>query len=155
MSDSMLFIARSIHQGHQSFSHISRGRQCSFISFSALLFARNAAFEQWTAVKVDQILDEGDRLYLNALRRRSIPDTGVLSLNYLPNVACWSLETNSNQFPSTTHQDDSLICMAIRSHFVIMLSTLLQCCIVIVMQINLVVVVFVVIVTLLSIDCSA
>ena len=79
----------------------------------------------------------------------------VLSLNYLPNVACWSLETNNNHFPSTTHQDDSLICMAIRNHFAFMLSILLHCCIVIVMQINLVVVVFVVIAMLLPINCSA
>ena len=112
MSDSMLFIAGSIHQGHQSFSHISRGRQCSFISFSALLFARNLAIEQWSAATVDQILVEGDRLYRNALRSGSIPDAEVLSLNYLPNVACWSSETNSNYLPSTAHQDDSLICMA-------------------------------------------
>ena len=113
MSDSMVYIAGSIHQSHQSFSHISRGRQCSFISFSALLFARNLAIEQWTAATVDQILVEGDRLYLNALRSRSVPDAEVLSLNYLPlNVACWSLETNSNYLPSTANQDDSLICMA-------------------------------------------
>ena len=132
MSDSMLFHAGSIHQGHHSFDHISRGRLCSFISFSALLFARNAAIEQWTAVTVDQILNKGDRFYLNALRRSSIPDAEVLSLNYLPN-ACGMLGTNSNYFLSTAHQDDSLICMAIRNHFVIILSTLLQCCIVIVM----------------------
>ena len=83
----MLVIAGSIHQGHQSFSHILRGRQCSFISFSALLFAQHFAIEQWTANTVDQILAEGGRFYLNALRSRPIPDKEVLSLNYLPNVA--------------------------------------------------------------------
>ena len=31
---------------------------------------------------------------------------------YLPNVACWFSETNSNYLPSRAHQDDSLICMA-------------------------------------------
>ena len=36
----------------------------------------------------------------------------VLSLNYLPNVACWFSETNSNYLSSRAHQDDSLISMA-------------------------------------------
>ena len=75
MSDSTLFIAGNIHQGNQSFSQISRGGQCSFVSFSALLFAWNVAIEQWTAAD----LVEGDRLYLNVLRNRSIPYIEVLS----------------------------------------------------------------------------
>ena len=42
MSNLNLFVARSIHQGSERFySDILRGRQCSFMSFSALLpFAR-------------------------------------------------------------------------------------------------------------------
>ena len=39
MSNSTLFVNGSIHQGHERFSDISRGRQCSFASFPALLFA--------------------------------------------------------------------------------------------------------------------
>ena len=31
---------------------------------------------------------------------------------YLPNVACWFSETNTNYLPSRAHQGDSLICMA-------------------------------------------
>ena len=113
MSKSNLFIAGSIHQGYERFSDISRGRQCSFMSFSALLFAQNLPIEQWTAATVNQILVEGDRLYLDALRSRSIPDTEVLSLNYLPIMAYWSLETNSNYYLPITAQthdcDDSLL----------------------------------------------
>ena len=33
------------------------------MSFSALLFAHTLPIEQWTACNLDQILDEGDRLY--------------------------------------------------------------------------------------------
>ena len=39
MLNAILSIAGSSHQGHERFSEISRGRQCSFISFSALLCA--------------------------------------------------------------------------------------------------------------------
>ena len=53
----------------------SRGRQCSFMSFSALLCARTLSIESWT----DQILFEGDKIYLNAFERRIIPDTDTLS----------------------------------------------------------------------------
>ena len=53
----------------------SRGRQCSFMSFSALLCARTLLIESWT----DQILFEGDKIYLNAFERRIIPDTDTLS----------------------------------------------------------------------------
>jgi hypothetical protein len=43
MSNLNLFFAGSIHQGSERFySDISRGSQCSFMSFSALLFAQFA-----------------------------------------------------------------------------------------------------------------
>ena len=84
MSNSSVFISENIHQGHERFSDISRGRQCSFISFLALLCVQDLPIEEWTATTVDHILVEGDRLYLDALESRSIPDTETLSLNYLP-----------------------------------------------------------------------
>ena len=84
MSNSNLFIAGSIHQGSERFSDISRGRQCSFMSFSALLFAHTLPIEQWTACNVDHILAQGERFYLHAFENRSIPDTETLSLDYLP-----------------------------------------------------------------------
>ena len=58
-------MAGSIHQSHERFSDISRGRQCSFMSFSALLRAQNLPIEQGTASTVDQIL-----LYLDAHESR-------------------------------------------------------------------------------------
>jgi len=43
MSNATLFIAGSIHQGHAQFSDISRGRQCCYMSFSALLCAQSSS----------------------------------------------------------------------------------------------------------------
>ena len=81
MSNSNLLIAGSIHQGSERFSDGSPGRQCSFMSFSALLFAHTLPTEQWTASDVDQILAQGDRFYLHAFENRSIPDRETLSLD--------------------------------------------------------------------------
>ena len=39
--NSNFFVAGSIHEGHKRFSDISRGGQCSFMSFSALLRAQS------------------------------------------------------------------------------------------------------------------
>ena len=87
MLNAILSIAGSSHQGHERFSEISRGRQCSFMSFSALLCAQSFPVQHWDTATVDQILIEGDRMYLNALESQRIPDTDTLSLIYLPNQA--------------------------------------------------------------------
>ena len=111
MSNLNLFVAGSIHQGSERFySDISRGRQCSFMSFSALLFAQTLPIQQWTASNVDQILAEGDRLlYLDAFESRSIPDTETLSLDYLSREMRWSLDANTMQI-YTRLANDSLQC---------------------------------------------
>ena len=79
MSSSKLFVAGSIHQGHERLSDTSRERQCSFVSFSALLCAQTLSIESWTSAIVDQILFEGDKMYFNAFERRIIPGTDALS----------------------------------------------------------------------------
>ena len=89
MSNATLFIAGTTHQGHERFSDVSRGRQCSFMSFSALLCAQSRPVSQWSTYTVDQILTEGDRMYLNAFERQTIPNTETLSLTYLPDRARW------------------------------------------------------------------
>ena len=48
------------------------------MSFSALLCAQSFPVEHWDAATVDQILIEGDRMYLNALESQRIPDTEVV-----------------------------------------------------------------------------
>ena len=92
---------------------VSRGRQCSFMSFSALLFAQTTLalpIQQLTASNVDQILAEGDRLfYLDAFESRSIPDTKTLSLDYLSREMRWSLDANTMQI-YTRQTNDSLQC---------------------------------------------
>ena len=66
MLNAILSIAGSSHQGHGRFSEISRGSQCCLMSFSALLRAQSFPVQHWDTVTVDQILLEGDRMYLNA-----------------------------------------------------------------------------------------
>ena len=79
MLNAILSIAGSSHQGHERFSEISRGKQCSFMSFSALLCAQSFPVRHWDTATVDQILI-GERMFLNALESQSIPDTDTLSL---------------------------------------------------------------------------
>ena len=85
LNAAFLSIAGSSHQGHERFIEISRGKHCSFTSFSALLCVQSFPVRHWDTTTVDQILMEGDRMYLNALESQSIPDTDTLSLIYLPN----------------------------------------------------------------------
>ena len=75
MLNAVLSIAGSSHQGQERFREISRGRQCSFMGFSALLCAQSFPVQHWDTATVDQILIEGDRIYLKALESQRIPDT--------------------------------------------------------------------------------
>ena len=56
------------------------------MSFSALLCAQSFPVRHLDTATVDQILIEGDRMYLNGLESQSIPDTDT-SLIYLLNQA--------------------------------------------------------------------
>ena len=102
MLNAILSIAGSSHQGHERFSEISKGRQCSFMSFSALLSvlcAQSFPVRQWDTATVDQILIEVDRMYLNALESQSIPDTDtLLSLIYLPNQGRSTVQSPAIEF---------------------------------------------------------
>ena len=54
---------------------------------------------QWDTATVDQILIEGDRMYLNALESQSIPDTDtLLSLIYLPNQGRSTVQSPAIEF---------------------------------------------------------
>ena len=48
---------------------------------------------QWTADTVDQILTEGDAMYVKAFDDGTIPDTETLSLTYLPDRVRWPTVT--------------------------------------------------------------
>ena len=60
-------IRGSIHQGHEAFSEHSRGRQCAFMSLSALLFNRSDSVDSWTQTNIDDVSCHGDRMYSHAL----------------------------------------------------------------------------------------
>ena len=79
-------IQGSIHQGHDSFSPLTRGRQCSFMVLSALLHSQCWHVHEWTQT-VDEILRYGDSMYLHALQKGEIPDAATLPVSDLPNVA--------------------------------------------------------------------
>ena len=93
MLNAILSIAGSSHQGHERF------RLISFMSFSALLC-------DWDTATVDQILIEGDRMYLNARESQSYPDTDTLSLVYLPNQARSTVQSPAIE---VTAQNQSLV----------------------------------------------
>ena len=63
----IMIIRGSIHQGHEAFSKHSRGRQCAFMSLTALHFKRSNSVDLWTQTNIDGILCHGDRMYLHAL----------------------------------------------------------------------------------------
>ena len=84
----------SIHQGHERFSGDSRGKQCSFMSLSALLTAQAISVDKLDSTIIDHVLVEGEKMYLNAYNNGLIPREELLSLNNLPTVASLSIEAN-------------------------------------------------------------
>ena len=94
-----LFACGSIHQGHERFSGQSRGKQCAFMSLSALLTARNIPVSEWNSTTIDNVLIQGDRMYLNALDNGLIPRQQLLFVDHLPTVV---------SFPWLTHNSSNL-----------------------------------------------
>ena len=62
-----LFLSADIHQGDERFSVHSRGKQCAFMSLSALLTARNIPLNSWSRITFKNALLQGDKMFLNAL----------------------------------------------------------------------------------------
>ena len=60
MSNADLIVSGSIHQADHRFSDLSRGRQCAFISFSALLPASSCRVSQWTGAHNLQVEFAGE-----------------------------------------------------------------------------------------------
>jgi hypothetical protein len=81
-----LFARASIHQGHECFSVQSRGKQCSFMSLSALLTAQSIPVFEWNSAIIDSILVQGDNMYLHSYNNNLILREGLLSLKNLPTV---------------------------------------------------------------------
>ena len=70
MLNATLFIRGSIHQGDSRFSDISRGRQCAFMSLSALLTAHCDDIWTWTTETINRVLAKE----ITAFEKRSKPD---------------------------------------------------------------------------------
>ncbi len=90
----VLFLSVDIHQGDERFSVHSRGKQCAFMSLSALLTAPNIPLNSWSSMTFKNALLQGDKMFLNALDSGFIildPGVEFLSVENLPtvvNVAC-------------------------------------------------------------------
>ena len=111
MSNATLIVNGSIHQGDRRFSDVSRGRQCAFMSLSALLCANSSDVSQWTAHTVNKVLTAEDDMYLKAFQEKTIPDTETISLAYLPDRIRWAaiitLDPYTSNRPSSEAQNQS------------------------------------------------
>ena len=77
-----MHVCGSIHQGHERFSTHSRGKQCCLMSLSAILTAQSIPdLLDWNSTIIDNVLEQGDNMYLIALRSDQIPQVGYLSVD--------------------------------------------------------------------------
>lgn len=107
MFNATLFTRGRIHQSESRFSDISRGRQCAFMSLSALLCANRGDISTWTTETMDRVLAEGDSMFLKAFEERSIPDEETISLDYLPDRVLWSTMTHEKSPNEANNQNQS------------------------------------------------
>ncbi len=84
-----LFLSATIHQGDELFSAQSRGKQCAFMSLSAVLTAQHNPLIDWSTTTFNNVLLQGDKMYLKALNSGLVVlEEGVefLSVDNLPKV---------------------------------------------------------------------
>ena len=84
-----LFLSAYIHQGDDLFSAQSRGKQCAFMSLSAILTAENMPLIDWSKTTFNNVLLQGDKMYLRALNNGLIvlePSIEFLSVDNLPKI---------------------------------------------------------------------
>ena len=92
-----LFLSSYIHQGDDIFSVQSRGKQCAFMSLSALLTAQNIPLIDWSKTTFSNVLLQGDKMYLQALNDGFVvlePGVEFLSVDNLPKLVSVSCCTN-------------------------------------------------------------
>ena len=61
-----LFLSAIIHQGDELFSVHSRGKQCAFMSLSALLTARNIPLTAWSFTTFNNVLIQDLKILLDS-----------------------------------------------------------------------------------------
>ena len=84
-----LFLSSEIHQGDDLFGVQSRGKQCAFMSLSAVLTAQNIPLIDWSKTTLNNVLLQGDKMYLQALDNGFVvlePGVEFLSVDNLPKV---------------------------------------------------------------------
>ena len=79
------------------------GKDNVLLSLSALLRANSCRVSQWTADTIDEILIEGDAMYVKAFDDDTIPDTEILSLTNLPDRVHWPTMTADRAKPNQLH----------------------------------------------------
>ena len=67
-----LFLSGTMHQGDerfsvQRFSVQTRGKQCAFMSLAAVITAQNNPLIDWSTTTFDNVLSQGDQMYLKCL----------------------------------------------------------------------------------------
>ena len=93
------FLSSDIHQGDELFSVQSRGKQCAFMSLSAILTAQNIPLIDWSKTTFNNVLLQGDTMHLKALDHGLIvldPRIEFLSIDNLPTVV--SISCGKNMF---------------------------------------------------------
>ena len=96
------FLSSDIHQGDELFSVQSRGKQCAFISLSAILtpkISHALALIDWSKTTFNDVLLQGDTMHLKALDHGLIvldPRIDFLSIDNLPTVV--SISCGKNMF---------------------------------------------------------
>jgi hypothetical protein len=92
-----LVLSSEIHQGDDLFSVQSRGKQCAFMSLSAILTAQHIPLIDWSETTLNNVLLQGDKMYLQALDNGFVvlePGVEFLSVDNLPKVVSVSSCTN-------------------------------------------------------------
>jgi hypothetical protein len=82
-----LFLSADFHQGDEHFSVHSTGKQCAFMSLSVLLTAQNISLSSWSKITFNNVLPQGDKLYLKAINTGFVmldPGIDFLSVEHLP-----------------------------------------------------------------------
>ena len=97
-----LFLYANIHQGDELFSVHSRGKQCAFMSLSAVLTAQNILLIDWSTATFN-VLSQGDKMCL-----WTVEPTGAKNMNDLP-IVVEPIEAKSINQPVDVQYNDGKI----------------------------------------------
>ena len=96
-----LFVSANTHQGAECFNTESRGKQCAFMSLSAILTAERIPLFEWSQSTIDNILVQGDYMYVKALNNGLFginPGIELTSIDNLPRFVEVSCNMNILSF---------------------------------------------------------